>query len=129
MELGIQLWYDQVDQQVDQDEIEGGDYYYCLQYGDILVIDCLLGQLVEVVVVEDGFGDQCFGNQFVEQQFGNIQCWQQGIFYYMVLEDVCFVYVFGVGDCDEGLNCYLIYVVYQDLCQWGGNGQCDGDNW
>lgn len=63
MESGIQSRHDQVDQQVYQDETEGGDHHYCLQHGDILVIDRLLGQLAEAAAAEDGLGDQRPGNQ------------------------------------------------------------------
>lgn len=43
------------------------------------VIDRLLGQLAEAAAAEDGLGDQRPGNQFAEQQPGNIQRRQQGI--------------------------------------------------
>ncbi len=49
MEPGIQSRHDQVDQQVDQDETEGGDHHHRLQHGDILVIHRLLGQLAEAL--------------------------------------------------------------------------------
>ncbi len=79
MESGVQSRHDQVDQKVDQDETEGGDHHHRLWYGDILVIDRLLGQLAEAAAAEDGLGDQRPGNQFAEQQPGNIQRRQQGI--------------------------------------------------
>ena len=58
MESGIQSRHDQVDKQVYQDETEGGDHHHCLQHGDILVIDRLLGQLAEAAAAEDGLSDQ-----------------------------------------------------------------------
>lgn len=46
----------------------------------------------------------------------------------MAPEDARFAHALGAGDRDEGLNRHLIHAAHQDLRQWGGNGQCDGDN-
>ena len=82
----------------------------------------------EAAAAEDGLGDQRPGNQFAEQQPGNIQRRQQGIPHHMAPEDARFAHALGAGDRDEGLNRHLIHAAHQDLRQRGGNGQRDGDN-
>lgn len=128
MESGIQSRHDQSTSRLIRTKPRAEIITTACSTAISLVIDRLLGQLAEAAAAEDGLGDQRPGNQFAEQQPGNIQRRQQGIPHHMAPEDARFAHALGAGDRDEGLNRHLIHAAHQDLRQWGGNGQCDGDN-